>query len=65
MKDLTTIERPTEEQRIEHWRLTVLSAAGYPPELAQQLAETGVDLRLAERLVLEGCPPDLAVRILL
>jgi hypothetical protein len=65
MDDLSTIERPTEEQRIEHWRLTVLSAAGYPSALAQQLAESGVDLRLAERLVLDGCPPDLAARILL
>jgi hypothetical protein len=56
--------RPTEEQRIFAWRVEVLVAAGYPNALAQLVAGTGADLHDAERLVANGCPPALAVRIL-
>lgn len=48
------------------WRFTELMRAGYSSEDALRLAgEKEVDLRLAERLLVQGCPPATAVRILL
>lgn len=47
------------------WRLEVLQAAGFPLEAAEVLAESPVDLHDTVDLVRRGCPPDLAVRILL
>jgi len=48
------------------WRFTELTRAGYSP--ADALLPAGnkeVDLRVAERLLAEGCPPSTALRILL
>jgi hypothetical protein len=50
---------------VESWRLTVLLDAGYPPDLADILAESKVDLHLAVELLERGCPAPLAARILL
>jgi hypothetical protein len=56
----------TEEERIFSWRHASLLAAGYEHRLAFKLAlRPEVDLHLAVRLRRNGCPPDLAARILL
>jgi hypothetical protein len=48
------------------WRLSELTRAGYSSADAKLLArDTKVDLRAAERLLAQGCPPGTAVRILL
>jgi hypothetical protein len=47
------------------WRTQRLLAAGFAPELAEQLArEDGVDIHALLELVDRGCPPVLAARIL-
>ena len=48
------------------WRFEVLLYAGYLPDQAWKLATSKtVDVRLAERLLAQGCPRATAVRILL
>jgi len=48
------------------WRFTELTRAGFSHADALLLAgDKEVDLRVAERLLAEGCPPSTAVRILL
>jgi hypothetical protein len=48
------------------WRFTELTRAGYSETQALLLArEKEVDIRVAERLLAEGCPPATALRILL
>ena len=55
-------ERGTE---IEHWRRQQLLAAGFGSELAGELARSrAIDLHALLRLVDQGCPPELAARIL-
>jgi hypothetical protein len=54
------------DSAIFDWRLSELTRAGYSPADAKLLAsDTEVDLRAAERLLVQGCPPATAVRILL
>jgi hypothetical protein len=56
----------SEIERIEEWRRERLKAAGFPSAASGALAERhDVDLHAAIELVEKGCPPDLAVRILL
>jgi hypothetical protein len=56
----------TESERVERWRTDELIRVGFDPDAAVILAaEPGVDLHTAIELVQHGCPPDLAVRILL
>jgi hypothetical protein len=56
----------TEQQQIELWRIEELRRAGYGPRAASRLAaRADIDLHLAVRLLDRGCPPDLALRILL
>ncbi|MBA2475652.1 MAG: hypothetical protein H0V40_06830 [Actinobacteria bacterium] len=51
--------------RIESWRMAALERAGYPGELAEQLARRhDVDLHTAIQLLERGCSPELALRIL-
>jgi hypothetical protein len=51
---------------VEAWRLENLLEAGYPSEVAVELAICQVDLHKAIELVVDrGCPPELAGRILL
>lgn len=55
-----------ELELVEQWRLTSLERAGYDPESAAVLAAShDVDLHRAVELVERGCPPDLALQILL
>ena len=56
----------TENERVERWRVGELERAGYGPEQAFELAMCHeVDLHLAIDLVRQGCPPDLALKILI
>ena len=49
---------------VETWRTQRLLEAGFPAELAAEVAaDPGSDLHALLQLVDEGCPPDLAVRI--
>ncbi|HVD25566.1 MAG TPA: hypothetical protein VNB86_06180 [Gaiellaceae bacterium] len=52
--------------QIELWRSEELERAGYSHRAAGRLAaRQDIDLHLAVRLLERGCPPDLALRILL
>jgi hypothetical protein len=56
----------TEQMQIELWRTEELERAGYSHRAAGRLAaRQDIDLHLAIRLLARGCPPDLALRILL
>ena len=56
----------TEQERVERWRAGALERAGYGPQAAQELAARfDVDLHGATELLAHGCPPELALRILL
>ena len=56
----------TELERVERWRADELIRAGYDPAAAAQLAARhDVDIRRAAAMLVQGCPPDLALRILL
>jgi hypothetical protein len=60
------LQDETEIERIEHWRAEALERAGYDPSAAAMLAmRHDVDLHEAEELLARGCPPELALRILL
>jgi len=64
---MATIEHETESEYdpVFDWRLDVLQRAGYPPTDAWLLAGSPeVDLRVAERLLGDGCPSATAMRIL-
>jgi len=64
----TDLQTPfeTEAERIERWRAEELERAGYAPRSAAKLAvRTDIDLHLAVDLLGRGCPPDLALKILL
>ncbi|HXY84973.1 MAG TPA: hypothetical protein VEH52_05770 [Gaiellaceae bacterium] len=51
---------------IEAWRADALERAGYPADGAVELAiRPDIDLHGAIDLLERGCPPDLALRILL
>ena len=66
MADVSTIETSSDERaKVESWRLHVLVEAGYPPEVAQRVAASEVDLHTAVGLVESGCSADIAARILL
>jgi hypothetical protein len=56
----------TESERIERWRAEELERAGYAPGAAAKVAvRPDIDLHLAVDLLARGCPPDLALKILL
>jgi hypothetical protein len=62
----TYLADPTELERIERWRAEELERAGYEPRAAGRLAvRHDVDLHLATSLLERGCPPELALKILL
>ena len=47
------------------WRERQLRASGFPPPLAAEAAaEEALDLHALIELVEQGCPPQLAIRIL-
>lgn len=56
----------TESERIERWRAEELERAGYEPTSAARIAvRHDIDLHRAVDLLGRGCPPDLALKILL
>jgi hypothetical protein len=56
----------TERERVEKWRAEALERVGYDSTSAALLAtQHDVDLHLAIELVERGCPPEVAIRILL
>lgn len=56
----------TEQIQIELWRSEELERAGYSHRAAGRLAARhDIDLHLAVRLLERGCPPELALKILL
>ena len=56
----------TEAEKVERWRAEALEKGGYDLYSAMQLAARhDVDLHQAVELVEAGCPPALALRILL
>ena len=56
----------TEIERIERWRVDELERAGFEPRAAGRLAvRHDVDLHTATDLLERGCPPELALKILL
>jgi hypothetical protein len=56
----------TESDRVERWRAEALEKVGYDELSAHELAgRSDVDLHRAISLVENGCPVDVALRILL
>jgi hypothetical protein len=56
----------TESEKVERWRAHALEKVGYDATSAQELAaRPDVDLHRAIELIEQGCPPELAIRILL
>lgn len=56
----------TELEKIERWRAEELVRAGFGPRAAGRLATRhDVDLHRAVGLLEQGCPPQLALKILL
>jgi hypothetical protein len=56
----------TESERVERWRAQELERAGYSADAAAKLAaRPDVDLHRAVDLLGQGCPPAVAVDILL
>ena len=57
--------RPTEQELVERWRAQELGRAGYPEDVAGELAmRSDVDLHAAIDLIRRGCTPELAAQIL-
>ena len=58
--------RPTEQELVERWRAQELERAGFPEDVAAELAmRNDVDLHRAVELLRQGCSPELAVQILI
>ena len=56
----------TEIEKIQRWRAEELERAGYGTRAAGRLAaRQDIDLHRAIELLDQGCPPELAVKILL
>ncbi len=61
--DITT--QPTEQELVERWRAQELERAGFPEDLAAELAvRNDVDLHQAIEMLAKGCSPELAAQIL-
>ena len=55
---------PEELTRIQRWRFEELMRAGYTlPDAIELALRTDVDLHRATSLVRQGCPSEIAVRI--
>jgi hypothetical protein len=55
----------TEQEIVERWRAQELERAGFPEDVAGELAmRSDVDLHVATDLIRRGCRPDLAAQIL-
>lgn len=65
MPTADTTFQETEQEIVERWRAQELGRAGFPEDVATELAmRTDVDLHAAIDLIRRGCTPDLAARIL-
>jgi hypothetical protein len=54
-----------QQENVTSWRRDRLVEAGFPLSLASRLArDRRYDLHVLIRLVEQGCPPQLAIRIL-
>ena len=63
--ETVAVERIDDEQQIIEWRFEQLRRAGFDPELALDMAiSPWIDLHQATDLLLRGCSPELALRIL-
>ena len=57
--------KPTEQELVERWRAQELERAGFPGDVAAELApRNDVDLHRAIQLLEAGCSPELAADIL-
>ena len=66
MPTADTTFQETEQEIVERWRAQELERAGFPEDVATELAvRTDVDLHRAIDLIRRGCTPELAARILL
>jgi hypothetical protein len=60
------LQDATELERIQHWRAEALERAGFDVSSSTIIAmRHDVDLHDAIELLERGCPPELAIRILL
>lgn len=65
MPTAETTNTLSEQELVERWRAEELKRAGYPEDVASELAtRADVDLHRAIELLLNGCPPALAADIL-
>jgi hypothetical protein len=65
MPTADTTLRPTEQELVERWRAQELERAGFPADVAAELAmRTDVDLHRAVELLQRGCSPEHAAEIL-
>jgi len=66
MRSRTRQGLPLRDLHVVSWRRSRLLDAGFPPALAEEVAVDGAhDLHALIELVERGCPPELAVRILM
>lgn len=62
----TDVHDVSEIERVERWRREALERAGYPPDAAARIAaRLDLDLHVAVGLLERGCPPEVALQILL
>jgi hypothetical protein len=65
MPTAETTQTPTEQELVERWRAEALERAGFPEDVAAELAmRNDVDLHRAIELLQKGCSPQLAADIL-
>jgi hypothetical protein len=65
MPTAETTKTPTEQELVERWRAEALERAGFPEDVAAELAmRNDVDLHRAIELLQNGCSPQLAADIL-
>jgi hypothetical protein len=57
--------RAHEAEAIASWRLSYALSLGFSPEKAKELTAAAIDLHEVEALTFKGCPPELALAILL
>jgi hypothetical protein len=57
--------RSPEDRKLLRWRFREFRCLGLSHVEARMLAETGADVALIRKLVGDGCPPSLALKIAL
>ena len=63
--DPSTAGLTANEVKVHRWRVAVLKEAGADEYVADLLAATSYDLRRMAIALQQGCPPDVALRIVL